>query len=224
MFDVDRFCLQDNGVGGVNISIDCDGVLLNSGRRWMQWLEDNYELKEEYLQIKIKVMAQLGKFPYDVSVMYHIPPEDDPMAYWKSSHLYDGVKPLKEAIEYTDKLKQEGHTLVCVSRITGQHASSKAKWLKKWFDFDGILFTGNNLLEKTFVKCDIIVEDSLKQLNAFPNKVHRLWFDTQYEQADIEPNHGIILCKGWKHVYNEIQQIEQERQIKELRMMHGVYN
>lgn len=204
------------------IAFDCDGVLLNSGRKWMQWLEENYNLKDDYLTLKIQVYAGLAKFPYDLSVMYDIPPEDDPMAFWKSSNLYDGVKPFPQAVEYTNKLKEEGHTLVCVSRVTGCHASSKAKWLKRWFKFDGILFTGNNILEKTFVRCDVILEDSVKQLNEFPAGIKRLWFDTQYEQQGIEPNAGIVLCKGWKHVYNEIHQIEQERQMKRMMAEHGI--
>lgn len=202
------------------LGIDCDQVLVDAAEHWRNWLESRY-----CANISVRgTILDKDKYPYNLSEAYEIDEGDDPMAFWKNSRLYSGMKPIEGAVEYTKKLKEDGHTLVCITRISGDSAKSKADWLKKWFPhFDGFIFTGNNIKEKTWVSVDVMVDDSLKQLNQFTSRVKCIWFDSDYYQQDIEPNSNVTLVSGWESVYNKICEIEQERQLRQLRFLHGVY-
>lgn len=201
------------------IGVDCDQVLTSQpAKEWLDWLSNRYPLRvgvAKYYGIigrDGKLLCD-NKLPYDLSSMFDIPKDEDGMSFWKSSRLYSGMKPTEGAVEYTRKLKEDGHTLVCITRISGDSSRSKADWLKKWFPhFDGYLFCGNNIKEKTFTNCDVMIDDSLKQLNQFNSNVHRIWFDTNYYQEGVEPTKGAILCKGWDNVYLTIQDIKANKE------------
>lgn len=204
------------------IAIDCDLVLADLARIWLMDLSMRYKPTEDGLEALKNHENTGAELPYDLTSLFDIPKEDDPASFWKNSRIYNGIKPIEGSVEYTKKLKEDGHTLVCVSRVVGDHSSNKCKWIKKWFPhFDAIFLTGEKLIEKTLVRCDVIIEDSLKQLNAFDNSVYRLHYQTDYYQEGVVPNEGIIPVCNWEEVYGTISSLQDIKRINAIRLEHG---
>jgi 5'(3')-deoxyribonucleotidase len=178
-------------------AFDCDGVLIDIMPHWYEWLVVRYDLKD--------ALSADGVKPYDLTNLFVIPEEDDPLAFWKSNTLYSGMKPAKDSVETLSKLKDDNYEVIVVSRVTGQHAASKCDWIKRWFPFaDGILLTGRNEKEKSYARCHYIVEDNLAQLNRFGDNVTKIWLKTDYPQHGVENLCGAIEVSNWDEIYSKI--------------------
>lgn len=181
------------------IAVDCDLVLVDTATGWFHDLSSKYKFKDSREVAKGLIS---GKFPYDLSKLFSIPEDEDQYAYWKSSTLYSGLKPIENSVEVLSHLKDVGYKVVVVSRVTGDHASSKCKWIKKYFPFvDGILLTGANKKEKSYVRCDYVIDDSLEQLVEFPEEVTKLHYETPYYQVGVEPpEENYIPVRDWDFI------------------------
>jgi 5'(3')-deoxyribonucleotidase len=191
-------------MGNKIIAVDCDLVLVDTVIGWWDDLLRKYQLNK----LGSEVLNIETKYPYNLSSMFEIPEGDDPVGYWKSSTLYEGLKPIEGSVEVLSKLKEMGYDIVVVSRVTGDHAESKCKWLKKWFPFiDGIILTGANKKEKSYVRCTYVIDDSLEQLVEFPDDVIKLHYDTPYYQTGVRPpSNNFFPVRDWKHIAEVINE------------------
>lgn len=182
------------------IAVDIDNTVVNVGTGWFNDLESKYSISRKAYQFSLNY----GKMPYDLTELFHIPSDEDGFAYFKNSRLYSGLKPIEGSVEVLRELKDKGFDICFVSRTVGDHSKSKCDWVHKWFPFvDGILLAGgsNHTKEKSFVKADYVIEDSLHQLNAFPDEVKKLHYYTPYYQVGVEPpKHNFILVHDWSDI------------------------
>ncbi len=148
-----------------------DGVLCNMGALWYAHLMMRYELNDsgKTWHRYYDGSSTYPRLPYNLAAMFDIPEYDDPMAFWKSCTLYEGVQPIEGSVKALKELKDKGYEIFIASRCTGNHSKSKCKWLHQHFGLvDGIFLTGKNPKEKAYLvrNADWFIDDSAEQILA----------------------------------------------------------
>lgn len=187
------------------IVVDVDGPCVDSAHYWGCWLSDRFEYNKAAVSKWVDPSSGYCiKLPYNLAELYTIHLGQSGFDFWKDLRLYDTLKPIPQAVEYLNKLKQDGHELVYVSKCLGEHEASKFRFIKKYFPYDAVIFTW----EKQYVSCDFVIEDSVSNLMKFHNKGHNadlIWYRTRYvEDVIYEPN-AVIDAFSWKEVYEHIR-------------------
>jgi len=182
------------------IGVDVDNTVVDVGAGWFRDLMNKYPYDKSLLAKAICV----NKYPYNLTELFDIPEDEDGFAYFKSSHLYSGLKPIENSVEVLRELKAKGYQLVFITRIVGNSAKSKCEWIHKHFPFaDGILLAGGDWheKEKSFVDVGYMIEDSLKQLVAMPEDVIKLHYETSYYQTGVvPPEHNFTPVRDWQAI------------------------
>lgn len=174
----------------MRIGVDVDGTVVDtSAWYWFQYLQSRYSFKEGF--------DQYSKIPYNVSTVFDIPEDCDAFAFWKDQSLYEGLKPIAGSVEALHKLKGEGHEIVFISQIKGNHAKNKYYFIDKWFKFkDGVILTK----EKHLVSVDIMIDDTNHVLDSMPENVLTIKFREDTIQAEAKRKHKLAM--NWQEVYN----------------------
>lgn len=169
------------------IAVDIDNTVVNTGILW------NQSLLSRFKQVKwVKGLKQ----PYNLTELFELPDGTDGFDFWRDPSLYNGLQPLEHSVEALTKLSEQ-HDIIFVSQAKGWHHKSKFKFVEKWFPFNkGLVLTK----EKFLVRCDVLVDDSLTQLNSMPEDVKCLWFQTDYIQSGVTPNKHMYNVNNWKDV------------------------
>lgn len=187
----------------MKIGVDIDGTVVDTSTSlWFSYLYQRYEPIADKV---ISTMAD-GMYPYNVSELFHIPGGCDPFAFWKDPNLYEGLTPIKGAVEYLKKLSDEGHEIIFVSQSKGWHSKGKYYFIDKWFPFKkGVLLTK----EKYLVNLDIMIDDSIHVLNSMPENVTTIKFrEDTIQQDKMQERH--VLVEDWKGVYNVCQDVKEK--------------
>lgn len=130
------------------------------------------------------------------------------MKLFKNKALWDSLKPVIGAREALQKLLDVGHKVYIATATAPENFPWKIQWLKKWFPF----FNSENvirIMDKSLLKCDILIEDSLEQL--IKHKLcHRICLDYPWNRGVDDFIYAIHRCKNWNEILNEINKIEEE--------------
>lgn len=182
------------------VGVDVDGVVVDTSTRWLEWLQ-----KETGRELIVR-----GKLNYDLTVYFEEELElkgMDGYEFWRESTLYDDMEPIPGAVETLTKLYKEGHEIVWVSQLKGNHFKSKVNFLKKHFPFwFGLIGTK----EKQYARVDVLVDDRTSHLNKQPADTYKILFDSNYINEDYSVYGGYTVCKDWDEVYKEIRFLEKE--------------
>jgi 5'(3')-deoxyribonucleotidase len=187
------------------ILIDCDGVLIDSGKLWLRYLMNHYQLKEGFFG------CLPTPLPYNLTELFIFADEDnerylgDGFEYWNNFQLYDNITPRADAISVIPKLKELGYEVVFCSRVIGNHGMSKEKFLNKWFpNNDGIVFTK----DKHLVKCDVFIDDSVVNLNNMYHnnpEVDCYKFRLDYKEPE-DPIRDFKVVYNWYTIYDILKE------------------
>lgn len=183
------------------VAVDIDGVLVDSANLWHKWLGDRFEPNLEEVFKWVDEWGQLQKLPYDLTKLYTFPEGVNGKEFWNNQSLYTGMQPIEGSVEALQAIKDTGEfNIVVVSRVVGNHYESKKKWVEQHFPMiDGLILTGDRITDKTFTRCDFIIDDSLEQLQAFSHGEYRLHYQTKYVQEGVD-NTGVLPVHNWGEV------------------------
>lgn len=130
------------------------------------------------------------------------------MRLFKNKVLWDSLKPIAGAREGLQKLLDAGHRVYIVTATAPENFAWKVQWLKKWFPF----FNSDNvwrIMDKSLLKCDILIEDSLEQL--IKHKLcHRICLDYPWNRSVDDFVYDIKRCKTWNEILEMITTIKEE--------------
>lgn len=177
--------------------IDMDVCLNDFGKHWMRYLKSHYSLKHEY---RFTLPYPL---PYDLTKLFITTEESTGYEYFNYHTLYDNMPAREDALEYLPILCKEFEVVVA-SHTYGGHMTSKINWLNKYFpQIESIYCTVKN---KSHIKCDIFVDDSIKNLNQMYSRypdTKIIKFRTDY-QEDVEPLCNYPVAYNWEMVYERL--------------------
>ena len=127
---------------------------------------------------------------------------------FKKKELWDVLTPIAGAREGLQKLVDAGHRIVIVTATAPENFLWKVQFLRKYFPF----FNPDNcirMMDKSLLKCDILVEDSLEQL--IKHKLcHRICLDYPWNRKVDDFIYTIHRCHNWDEILNEVNKIEEE--------------
>lgn len=166
-------------------AVDVDAVVVDTPKLWYDWIQ---EKSGQTPDIK-------GVLPYDLGSLFN-DLDFDPMDWWKSERLYDGLQPIEGSVEALETLHNKGLDIVFVSYCKGNHGHSKYDFLEKHFPFlKGAIWTR----EKQFTRCHAIIDDRLENLVCFDDSVVKFLYTTNYAQT-VEPEGKIFKVDNWKQI------------------------
>lgn len=149
------------------LGVDIDNTVVDSNQYWYDWLVEKTGVnpgRQVYYDQSIQFRKYISKH--------------DALEFWRSEHVYDNMVPMQDAARTLFQLKQDGHTIVFISTLKGNHHKSKVEFMKKYFWFyDAFLGTK----EKEYVKIDAMIDDNFHVLNQFKNtSVGQIYFHRGY--------------------------------------------
>lgn len=118
----------------------------------------------------------------------------DTLEFWRKKDLYDDMEPYPDVVEALKMLKDDGHEIVFVSTLKGDHHKSKYQALDKYCPFmDGFIGTK----EKGYARTDIMIDDRISSLNLCTNTKKRFLFEANPYIQDI-PTQNYEVLRNWK--------------------------
>lgn len=127
---------------------------------------------------------------------------------FKNKSLWDSLMPIDGAREGLQKLLDEGHKVYIATATAPENFQWKLSWLKRWFPF----FNPDNvirIMDKSLLKCDILIEDNLEQL--IKHKLcNRVILDYPWNRNVDDFVYDINRCTNWSEILDEINKIEEE--------------
>jgi len=172
------------------IGIDVDLTVVDSVTPWKEWYKKltGHDISDE-----------IDTTDYNLEKLMKM--HNDPLAFWRKSDLYDNLEAYKDAVEYINVLKEEGHIILFVSSCMPEHEQSKRMFLQRNFNFDGFISTH----DKQYVDMDFFIDDYDKNLNAVSN----FRSDCKCFRIDSEVNRSAptkFRNGNWKQFYDFIQE------------------
>lgn len=125
---------------------------------------------------------------------------------FKEKALWDSLVPIpgsQEAIEFLDK---SGHTILLVTATDPINFPWKCELIRKYYP---LISTDNivRIMDKSYVKCDIIIDDDLKQLKG--NFCERICYSYPWNQNDgADFVYDIYRCNSWNEILTAVKDIE----------------
>lgn len=195
----------------MNIGIDIDGVLTDLenyigtvGKKYM--LENNLDFDEEMHK----------------NTIYGFLSKEDSHQFWDMhwEKYATTIKMRKNASNVIEKLKNDGNKIIIITSRTYDSQIIKdgierqenmkkliIKWLKKNnINYDKIVFSNLNKLKNCLDnKIDIMIEDSVSNIEQLKNYMKIICFNAKYNQSYT--NSQIYRVSNWDDVYNIINKI-----------------
>ena len=106
--------------------------------------------------------------------------EEEAIAYFNQTDLYDNFEPIKNAVEAVKSIKDAGNTVVFITRCFENHKKSKLNFLLRYFEFDGFL-DASKFTHKYIFNYDFLIDDNQRELEHVPPEKRILfknWDDT----------------------------------------------
>lgn len=177
------------------IAIDVDLTVCKIDVLWWEWLCCITNTMKPFPE---------GEVDYDLSEYFRHElgrAGRDGLDFFRQEGVYDFAEPVAGSVKAIKELKDNGHTILFVSAIKGNHHKSKFLFLQKHFPFmDGFLATK----EKQFVKCDVLIDDRNKFLNLVD--CVKIKFYTQYTQCEpLIDEYSVVVLGHWKMVPSAIR-------------------
>lgn len=200
------------------VLIDVDGVIVETGVPWLDWLCDVYsDVIEDPIIFKKTIISSTN---WDLTTLINPFIENtksnvDMWAYWRKPHLYDKFVPVNGAVEMHNKMVDRGHTPIFVSSCFSEHIDSKKKFIETYFDTDKFISCPTQ--HKHYIGGDVIIDDcpqtminflenTLAQCIQFNTAFHNLphiAYDYNYRRT-----HRIRSAVSWKHINTMWESIE----------------
>lgn len=158
----------------MRIVVDVDLCVVDVSQGWLAYLNAYYKqtanIPEENIEYNLsKYFAiQDHKFAHGIDGM---------SAYWTWSNLYDYAVPLLYTRDVVNKWIEQGHDVVFVSMVLGNHFQSKKLFLEKHFEGSSFVATSR----KDLIQCDVFIDDRHNFLN-MANAKHKFKVNTPYTQ------------------------------------------
>jgi 5'(3')-deoxyribonucleotidase len=178
---------------GLTIGVDVDLCVVNTDWEWWSWMITNYGPPTGAQDLRM-----LRK--YNLTAYW---PNEDPdklMNFWRQEGLYDNLQPIQGSFRTLLDLSEDGHKIVFISSVKGNHNKSKYYFLKRHFPFmSGYIATK----EKHFVDVDVMIDDRDTNLLPFKKGVKLIRYKTNYIQG-VEPNPRIEIIDGWYKIWDSV--------------------
>ena len=145
----------------MRIKVDIDNVIRDMSGQMVTIYNSVYKnkLKREFTKNDIK--------DYDVNVSFPLCENKARRFFFdtKAKDVYLAAKPMKDATNGLDKLREMGHEIILVSyQPTRSSKEYTLDWLQKWnIPYDALVFT--NKEDKTIIPADYIIDDNPKFLD-----------------------------------------------------------
>ena len=183
------------------IGIDIDGVVSDSYTAWLGELNRHYDKNITVLE------------DYEMHLVFDVPWDDMNSFFVENvERLFSIPNPVKGAREAIVKLLQDGHQIIYITARTPEEEKYTTAWMEKHgIPYDKILFTG--LKSKVDLvrqhNVELFIEDYMKNAKAISGiGVPVLLLDATYNQQELPQ--GVIRCKDWSEILEEIQAIQNE--------------
>ncbi len=195
----------------MNIGIDIDGVLTN--------LEDYIETVGK----KYMIENNLGfDDTMNTNTIYGFLSKEDSHQFWDMhwEKYATTIKPRKNASKVIKKLKNNENKIIIITARTYdsqivKHGVKRQKNMEeliiKWLDknsikYDKIVFSNLNKLKDCLDnKIDIMIEDSVSNIEQLKDYMKIICFDAKYNRSYT--NSQIYRANSWDNIYNIINKV-----------------
>lgn len=179
----------------MRIGVDVDNCVVDMIPLWLNWLNKLTGLD--------RTLHDVG-YDYSLGELYREELEPlgvCPMDFWRYEGIYDTSDPISDSVRVLEYLaEEEGHEVIFISKVMGNHGESKKRFLNAHFPFhSGIVFTEN----KGLVNVDVMIDDRNAFLNQFNDNVKKILFWSPYTQCE-EIDELTIKANNWVAVGNII--------------------
>ena len=182
----------------LTICIDMDDTIEYLLPAWLRWLNNKYNLNVTPEMINSWDITEY--FPPltigQICEPLHIP------------EFWDTVRPMSDAIEYIDKLIQDGHKVyICTSTDYRIAPEKFNRCLFKHFPF----IDKHNVItcyNKQMINCDVLVDDALHNLIG-GSFIGLLMYAPHNKNIDITEHKNIEKVYNWKEIYNFISELSE---------------
>ncbi len=180
----------------MRIGLDIDNVI----RDWVTSLIYNFRCDFPNENIEIKPTFDIAQWSTIGQRIYKYAFEEKPL------EIYLSALPMPGAIEYLNELKLDSHRIVLISNQPNEKTRAFTNiWLGRYsIPFDELHYTSR----KWEVKCDIFVDDYLKNIEDYRKHVEVpcIVFDAPWN-ANSSPR--FYRAYGWKELYSIIKRINE---------------
>lgn len=161
----------------MRIKVDIDNVIRDMGGQMVALYNSVYKnkLKKKFTKKDIK--------DYDVNISFPLCKNKARRFFFdiKAKDVYLDAKPMKDASDGLERLRNMGHEIILVSY---QHTRASKEytldWLQKWnIPYDALVFT--NKEDKTIIPADYIIDDNPKFLDM--DSVKKVCIDWPYNRG-----------------------------------------
>lgn len=180
--------------------VDVDLTFCPSDLHWWDWMFLRMGVIPEQFPTEISpnmmLEYDLSKEIRDIGYSESRIEKAKPYDYWRQKNLYDDMQPLPGAVDAMDMLHKDGHEILFVSALKGDHHKSKYYFLKKYVPYmAGLIGTK----EKHFTRCDVMVDDRVNNLNLFTHlgANRKVLFKTPYKQDGVDYKDYLVV-QDWK--------------------------
>ena len=174
----------------LTILVDMDDTLENLCEVWVDYLNEIYGTN-----VKLTDVTQ-----WDMTKVFPILTRSEIFDVLTEANLWERVKPLPGAVEYLEKLINDGHRIVIVTSASPETISVKLnKVLFKYFPYltykDVIISS-----QKQMIKGDVLIDDAPHNLEN--GSYLKMLFDAPHNQTYDRPD--TIRVHNWKGIYDAI--------------------
>lgn len=184
------------------IGVDIDGVIANLIPTWLRYYNEDFR---DNLQLKDIIRYEVVEF---------VKPEakEALFDYLKMKNLYSFVLPIPGAVQGINLLKSMGHRIVYVTAAVSC-PGRKFPWLVEWgFLKDDQRGDYVEMVDKSLLRADIIVEDSIIQIQRFRGNAailmageYQPWNANEEFQSPIFVEYA-VKAQNWNDVTNLISE------------------
>lgn len=182
------------------LCVDVDGVLNNL----MDVIIDTYNVKYETEFTANDITTYSLDSCFELSVAKQM------KNLFKSSNVWDKVKPLPGAQEGLQKLINDGHQVYIVTDHDPNTYGTKVEWIKRFFPF----VDPSKIMcvkDKWMLRADLMIEDNLQTLLAKPY-YHRVLMDQPWNQSTHDWAYDVYRCSNWNEIVDAVNKLKEKEE------------
>lgn len=178
----------------MTILVDLDDTMVDLLGPWTANLNKKY-----FLNVKKDDVGE-----WDMRAAYPTLQEEQIYTPLLEEELWATVKPIDGAVEYIQKLMQQGHEIVVVTATHYDNVGMKMKnVLLKYFPFipyENVIVAAR----KQRISGDILIDDGYH--NLIGGKYQGILFDAPYNRNFLCRKYGVRRARSWREVYQIINE------------------
>lgn len=132
--------------------------------------------------------------------------------YLLSADIVNNCIPMKESVEYLEKVNNTWDLRIVTAREWGQ-LTNIFEWFQEHFNYikDRQIIRSQ---DKSIVRGDVLIDDSLDNILAFP--AGRILFDYRFNRDVDDLQHFINRVKSWEDCYNVLELMRGKGVVKKI--------